>query len=66
MLVFWGDFKGERMNSLPKEIKSARYIKLGKHRDKETDTCLKDGEAFVHFGTSNPEVFALVKAGKWE
>jgi hypothetical protein len=48
------------------DLKAARYIKLGSAKENVTDACLKAGEAFVHFGTTNPEVFALARNGDWD
>ena len=48
------------------ELKSARYIKLGSAKENVTVSCLNAGEAFVHFGTSDPAVFVLARAGNWD
>lgn len=43
-----------------------RYLKLGSARDQLTETCLKDGEAFVHFGTADEDVFRICEQGMWD
>lgn len=45
---------------------TVRYLKLGSARDQLTEKCLKDGEAFVHFGTSDENVFRSCEQGRWD
>lgn len=47
-------------------ITQIRYIKLGAGASNKDEACIKDGTAYIGFGTSDPKLYSLASNGQWE